>query len=177
MSSGWTSALTSPKRQQVVARLEPENREHRVRPEDAAAREIPVPQAAAAAVERGVDARCAPSRRSVGLARPRRLPVKGEAEDQHHEAGRGGERDGESGVGAPSCSASARGWTTASWPIGERAHGGERQAAVGERDFQDAGARRRTWSAAASGRARRSAGVRPLPPRAARSRRMCRQDC
>ena len=62
--------------QQVVARLQPEDREHRVRPEDAAAREVPVPQSAAAAVERGVDAACARFRRSCRL-RARASPASG----------------------------------------------------------------------------------------------------
>jgi hypothetical protein len=66
-------------RQQFVARVEPENREHRMRPEDAAAREIPVPQAAAAAVERGVDAPAHHVVDHVGFARARRLPVKCES--------------------------------------------------------------------------------------------------
>ena len=72
-----------------------------MRPEDAAAREVPVPQAAAAAVERGVDAAAHRVVDQVGFARARRLPVEGEAEDQHDEAGGGGERDGQRGVGAP----------------------------------------------------------------------------
>ena len=42
--------------QEVVAGIQPQHREHRLRPENPAARQVPVPQAAAAAVERGVDA-------------------------------------------------------------------------------------------------------------------------
>ena len=75
--------------QQVVARLQAEDREHRMRPEDAAAGEVPVPQAAAAAVERGVDAAAHGVVDEVGLARAGRLPVEGEAQDQQHEAGGG----------------------------------------------------------------------------------------
>ena len=86
---------------QVVAGLQAEDREHRVRPEDAAAREVPVPQPAAAAIERGVDAAAHRVVDRVGLARARGLPVEGEAEDQQHEAGGGGQRDGQRGVGAP----------------------------------------------------------------------------
>ena len=86
---------------QIVARLEAEDREHRMRPEDAAARDVPVPQPAAAAVERGVDARAHGLVDQVGFARARRLPMEGEAEDQHHEAGGGRERDRQRGVGAP----------------------------------------------------------------------------
>ena len=87
--------------QQVVLGLEPENVEHRLRPENAAARQVPVPQAAAAAVERGVDAAAHGLVDHVGFARARRLPVEGEAEDQHDEAGGGRERDGERGERAP----------------------------------------------------------------------------
>ena len=76
--------------QQVVLRLEPEDGEHGMRPEDAAAREVPVPQAAAAAVERGVDAAAHRVVDEVGFARAHRLPVEGKAEDQQHEAGGGG---------------------------------------------------------------------------------------
>src|SRR6185312_6388522 len=43
-------------RQQVVFSLQSEYLEHRLRPENTSARQVPVPQAAAAAVERGIDA-------------------------------------------------------------------------------------------------------------------------
>ena len=94
--------------QQVVLGFEPEDVEHRMRPEDAAAREVPVPQAAAAAVERGVDAAAHRFVDQVGFARPRRLPVEGKAEDQHDEAGGGRQRDGQRGVGAPATPAPRR---------------------------------------------------------------------
>ena len=87
--------------QEIVLRLEAEDGEHRMRPEDAAAREVPVPQAAAAAVERGVDAAAHGVVDQVGFARARRLPVEGEAEDQQHEAGGRRQRDRQRGVGAP----------------------------------------------------------------------------
>ena len=91
-----------------------------MRPEDAAAREVPVPQAAAAAVERGVDAAAHRVVDEVGFARARRLPVEGEAEDQHDEAGGGRQRDGQRGVGAPGRRAPrARRCTTAIWPCAE----------------------------------------------------------
>ena len=72
--------------EQLVAWLLSEDGEHRMRPEDPAAREVPVPQAAAAAVERGVDAPAHHLVDEVGFARPRRLPVEGEAEDEDDEA-------------------------------------------------------------------------------------------
>ena len=75
--------------QQIVLLRQAENVEHRMRPEHAAAREIPVPQPAAAAIERGIDAAAHGIVDEVGLARARRLPMEGEAEDQHDEAGRG----------------------------------------------------------------------------------------
>ena len=46
--------------EQIVLRRQAEEVEHRMRPEHPAAREIPVPKAAAAAIERGVDAAPAP---------------------------------------------------------------------------------------------------------------------
>ena len=100
--------------QQLIARLEAEDREHGMRPEDAAAREVPVPQSAAAAVERGVDAGAHGLVDEVGFARARRLPVEGKAQDQHHEAGGGRERHGQRGVGEPGPSASLRGCKMAS---------------------------------------------------------------
>ena len=101
MSSGCTRLADLAEGHQVVARRQAQDREHRMRPEDAAAREVPVPQAAAAAVERGVDAAAHGVVDHVGLARARRLPVEGKAQDQQHEAGGGGERHGQRGVGAP----------------------------------------------------------------------------
>ena len=67
---------------QVVFRVEAENGEHRMRPEDAAAREVPVPEAAAAAVERGVDPAADGVIDQVGFAGARGLPMESEAEDR-----------------------------------------------------------------------------------------------
>ena len=72
--------------EEVVAGFEPEHGEHRLRPEDPAARQVPVPQAAAAAVERGVDPAAHRVIDEVALAGAGRLPVEGKAEDQHDEA-------------------------------------------------------------------------------------------
>src|ERR1700741_1023521 len=41
--------------EEIAAAAEAKHREHRLRPKNSAARKIPVPQAAAAAIERGVD--------------------------------------------------------------------------------------------------------------------------
>ena len=71
--------------EEVVAGVEPEHGEHRLRPEDPAARQIPVPQAAAAAIERGVDPAAHRVVDEIALAGAGRLPVEGEAEDQHDE--------------------------------------------------------------------------------------------
>ena len=87
--------------QQLFARLQSEDLEHRVRPENAAARKIPVPQAAPAAIERRVDARAHGVVDHVGFARPRCLPMERKSEDQQHEAGGGEQRDGERRVGPP----------------------------------------------------------------------------
>ena len=112
-----------------------------MRPEDAPAREVPVPQSAAAAVERGVDAAAHGVVDQVGLARARRLPVEGEAEDQQHEAGGGRERDGQRGVGAPGGERVVAALVDRQLAVRafQRAYGGERAGAVGQRDFEHAG--------------------------------------
>ena len=89
------------KGQQVVLALQPEDIEHRLRPEDAAARKVPIPQAAAATVERGIDAAADGLIDHVRFARACGLPVKRKAEDQHDEAGGGRKRDGQRGERAP----------------------------------------------------------------------------
>ena len=70
--------------QEVAARLEPEDVEHRARPEDLSARDVPVPQSALAAVERLVEALGRHRERPVGLGGARRLPVEGAAEQHEH---------------------------------------------------------------------------------------------
>ena len=87
--------------QEVAAVLQPQNGEHRLRPENPAARQIPVPQSATAAVERGIDASAHGVVDEVTLAGAGRLPMERKAEDQHHEAGGRGQRDRQRGVGAP----------------------------------------------------------------------------
>ena len=87
--------------EEVVAGIEPEHGEHRLRPEDPAARQVPVPQAAAAAVERGVDPAAHRVVDEVALAGAGRLPVEGEAEDQHDEARGGRQRHRQRGVRSP----------------------------------------------------------------------------
>ena len=121
---------------------QPENVEHRLRPEDAAARQVPIPQAAAAAVERGIDAAADRFVDHVRFARPRRLPVEGEAEDQHDKTGGGRQRDGQRRERAP-----GRQRRVARLHDGdlaerrlEHAHGRQRAGLVGQRDFEDAGA-------------------------------------
>ena len=74
--------------EEIVLLRQAENVVHRMRPEHAAARQIPIPQPAAAAIERGVDAAAHGVVDEVGLSRARRLPMEGKAEDQHDEAGR-----------------------------------------------------------------------------------------
>ena len=87
--------------EEVVAGFEPEQGEHRLRPEDPAARQVPVPQSAAAAIERGIDPAAHRVVDEVALAGAGRLPVECEAEDQHDEAGGGGKRHRQRGVRAP----------------------------------------------------------------------------
>ena len=87
--------------EEVVAGVEPEHREHRRRPEDPAAGEVPVPQAAAAAVERGIDPAAHRVVDEIALAGAGRLPVEGEAEDQHDEARGGRQRHRQCGIRTP----------------------------------------------------------------------------
>ncbi len=105
--------------QELVLRFEAEDREHRMRPEDAATPELPVPQPATAAIERGVDAGAHGFVDEVGFARARGLPVKGKAEDQHDEAGGGGQRDGQRRVGPPGRQRIRAPVQTVTWPCPE----------------------------------------------------------
>ena len=149
-------------RQQVVLGLQPENVEHRLRPEDAAARQVPIPQAAAAAVERGIDAAAHGFVDQVRFARPRRLPVEGKAEDQHHEAGGGRQRDGQRGERAPGGERRVARLHDRDLPERglQHAHGGERAALVGQSDFHDAGAGAEGGERLGRARAGRSGGGR-----------------
>ena len=101
MSSVMHQRVDFAEGEEVVLLRQAENVVHRMRPEHAAAREVPVPQPAAAAIERGIDAAAHGVVDEIGFARPRRLPVEGKAEDQHDEAGRGRQRDGQRGGRAP----------------------------------------------------------------------------
>ncbi len=128
--------------EQIVLALQAEDFEHRLRPEDAAACEVPIPQAAAATVERGVDAAADGFVDDVRFARARGLPVERKAEDQHHKAGGGGERDGERGERAPGGERGAA--RLHDRDLAERrlehAHGRQRARVVGQGNFHDAGA-------------------------------------
>ena len=128
--------------EQVVLALQSEDFEHRLRPEDAAAGEVPIPQAAAATVERGIDAAADGFVDDVRLARARGLPVERKAEDQHNKAGGSGQRDGERGERAPGGKRGAA--RLHDGDLAERrlehAHGRQRARVVGQGDFHDAGA-------------------------------------
>ena len=87
-SSGCDQLGDLADREQAVLRLEPENLEHRLRPEDRAARQVPFPQAGTAAPERRVEAGLRLRIDEVGLVRARRLRVIGKAEDDEHDARR-----------------------------------------------------------------------------------------
>ncbi len=76
--------------EEVALRFEPQNVEHRSRPEDSPARDVPVPKAAAPAVERLVEPFRGHRQRPVRLRRARRLPVERAPEQDEN-----GERDGE----------------------------------------------------------------------------------
>src|SRR5262249_55171734 len=86
---GMDQRVDLAKTQQLIARNETQDREHRVRPEDTAAGQIPVPQAAAPPVERSVDPRAHRLIDLVRLAGARRLPVEGKTKDEHYETGGG----------------------------------------------------------------------------------------
>ncbi len=89
---GFHQRVDLAERQEVAAVLEAEHREHRLRPEDSAAREVPIPQSAAAAIERGIDPPAHGVVDEIAFARAGRLPVECEAQDQHHKARGGGKR-------------------------------------------------------------------------------------
>ena len=61
---------------------------HRIRPIDASPRQIPIPEAATAAIERRIDAAANSLARKVGLSRPRRLQEKGGRHRAEHDDGR-----------------------------------------------------------------------------------------
>ena len=128
--------------EEIVARLEPQNVEHRVGPEDAAARQVPIPQAAAPAVERGVDPAAHGVEDEVGFAGAQRLPVKREAQDQQHEAGGGEQRDREHGVGPPRRQRGRARLDDEELPERgfERAQREQHRGAVRQGDFRGAGA-------------------------------------
>src|SRR5436309_97883 len=80
--------------QEVILRSQTEDVEHRMRPENASAREVPIPQSAAPAIERGVDAAAYGVVDQIGFARAHGLPVEGKTEDEQHKSGGGGQRHG-----------------------------------------------------------------------------------
>ena len=87
--------------QEVAAGVEPQHREHRLRPEDPAARQVPIPQSAAAAIERGIDPAAHSVIDEIAFARAGRLPVECKAQDQHDKAGGGRQRDRQRRVRPP----------------------------------------------------------------------------
>ena len=74
--------------QQVILVLKPKDVEHRLRPEDATASEIPIPKATAATVQCRIDAAADRFVDKVGFPRTCRLPMEGKSEDQNDEASR-----------------------------------------------------------------------------------------
>ena len=81
--------------EQFVLCRQAEHVEHRMRPENTAARQIPIPQAAAAAIKRGVNAAAHGVVDQIRLSGARGLPMKRESEDENDEAGRRRERNGQ----------------------------------------------------------------------------------
>ena len=127
--------------QQGVARLLSENGKHRVRPKYASAGKIPIPQSATTAIERRIDARAHRLVDHVGLARAGRLPVEGEAEDQHDETGGGRQRDRQRGIGHPGGERLAAPVHDGKLAVRaeQAAHRAKGQAAVSKRELQYAG--------------------------------------
>jgi hypothetical protein len=76
---GFHQRIDLAESEKVAAAVEPEHREHRLRPEYPSARQVPVPQSAASAVERGVDAAAYGVVDQIALAGARGLPVEREA--------------------------------------------------------------------------------------------------
>src|SRR6202000_679472 len=87
--------------QHAAAAVEAEQGKHRLRPENPTARQIPIPQSAAAAIERGVDAAADGVVDEVAFAGAGRLTVKGKTQNKDDEAGGGGQRHRQSGVRSP----------------------------------------------------------------------------
>ena len=87
--------------EQLFARGEADDFKHGIRPIDSASRQIPVPQPAPAAIERGVHAFAHPLVDFVCFACPRRLPMKSKSEDQQHEASGRDQGDSDCGIGTP----------------------------------------------------------------------------
>ena len=94
--------------QQVVFGIEAEDFEHRLRPEDTAAREIPIPQAAPAAVQCCIDAAADGFVDQVSFPRACCLPMEGEAEDEDDKSGRRRQGDRQSRKRPPLASAASR---------------------------------------------------------------------
>jgi hypothetical protein len=90
-----------PEPEQLVVGWKTQNVEHRLRPEYPAARQVPVPKPAPAAIERGIDTAAHGVLDARGLAHQSRLPQECKAEHQDDESGRREQRDRERGVGAP----------------------------------------------------------------------------
>src|SRR4029434_9317351 len=68
-----------PERKQIVFRVQSENFEHRLRPEDSSSGKVPVPKTAAATVERSIDAAADGFVDKIGLPGSCRLPMKSES--------------------------------------------------------------------------------------------------
>ncbi len=128
--------------EQSVARVETDDLEHRARPEDAGAGQVPVPQAAAAAGERCLEARLRLAVDAVGLRRARRLREIAVEDDQQDGAGADEDGDVERDVAAPRPVDAGQRLEHGDGPEGrgEVVQRGEGLFAIRQRHLEDAGA-------------------------------------
>ena len=127
--------------EQVVALVLADDLEHRARPEHAAPREVPVPQAAAAAHQRGLEALVGFRIDRVGLDGAARLGEVAVEDDKQNGAGADKDRDVERNVGPPvvedACDRHDDG--DGAGAAGDVVDRCQRQTLVGKGDLEDAG--------------------------------------
>src|ERR1700683_2940651 len=87
-----------------------EHVEHGMRPKNASARQIPIPQAATAAIERSVNAAAHGIVDQIRLSSARSLPMKCETENENDEAGLCRKRNVQGRGRAPCYEGAARGF-------------------------------------------------------------------
>ena len=129
-------------RQELVLALVAEKLVHGIRPVDPPAADIPVPQAAASAVERGIDPVAHLLADLVGGARAVRLHHIGDADAEQHDDGGAEQRDMADGARPPAGQNTRQRLheRDLAGRCGKRAHGRDALDAAREPDGHDAGA-------------------------------------